>query len=54
MKKLLFILIGIIVILIVIVLIKTFTYPFKKIIQKRRKAGKWLKMTPLSKDFQAG
>lgn len=31
MKKLLFILLGIIVILVIIVLIKTFTYPFKKI-----------------------
>ncbi len=43
MEKLLFILIGIIVILIIIVLIKTFTYPFKKVNSKNMEGWKMIK-----------
>ncbi len=43
MKKLLFILIGIVVILLIVVLIKTFTYPFKKTNSKNTDGWKMIK-----------
>ncbi|WP_294287493.1 M20/M25/M40 family metallo-hydrolase [uncultured Chryseobacterium sp.] len=54
MKKLLFILIGIIVILIVIVLIKTFTYPFKKINSKNTEGWKMVKNDSAIQRFSGG
>jgi hypothetical protein len=52
MKKVLLTLLGIIVILAAIVLIKTYTYPFKKALRAQEKAGSLEKMIPQWQGFQ--
>jgi hypothetical protein len=52
MKKVLLTLLGIIVILAAIVLIKTYTYPFKKALRAPEKAGSLEKMIPQWQGFQ--
>lgn len=54
MKKLLFIILSVVIILIVIVLIKTFTYPFKKINSKNSEGWKAVKNDSAIQRFSGG
>lgn len=54
MKKILFIILSVVIVLIIIVLIKTFTYPFKKINSKTSEGWKFVKNDSAIQRFSGG
>ncbi|GAA5095688.1 M20 family peptidase [Chryseobacterium ginsengisoli] len=54
MRKLLFIILSVVIVLIIIVLIKTFTYPFKKINSKTSEGWKFVKNDSAIQRFSGG